>query len=381
MTVAYNPEKRSEKLKILIKCMERVVEESPPAYKETAQLLVELLRSRNRATGIYPETFIAMSNRGGGKTYPFTKCLLYAIMDYGFKIGLQCRTKTQMGAHFRGVFGAVLADVFPEWTLKEKITSGLYEVVTLTKEEEVREIGYVLPLNSAYSLKDHSSRIKDCDVLFLDEFQSTDSVPDEMDKYDSLHITIARGSDDDGEDYGTRYLPTILCSNSLSITNKYLAFFGIMGKIQKNTKLYRGEGVSLLRFRNDTVADNQKRTAYYRSKIHTRQSESDIDNAWLNDSDACIGKPEGRSYYVATVIDGSIKYGIHYYYEAGMYHLSRAIDKTSREVYVLQPGGQLNASTLKSAYIFGILRDSYSRGLVTFADQGLKSCMDKIFIF
>lgn len=381
MTVVYNPEKRSEKLKILIKCMERVAEESPPAYKETAQLLVELLRSRNRATGIYPETFITMSNRGGGKTYPFTKCLLYAAMDHGFKIGLLCRTKTQMGAHFRGVFGAVLADVFPEWTLKEKITSGLYEVVTLTKEEEVREIGYVMPLNSAYSLKDHSSRIKDCDVLFLDEFQSTDSVPDEMDKYDSLHITIARGSDEDGEDYGTRYLPTVLCSNSLSITNKYLAFFGIMSKIQKNTKLYRGEGVSLLRFRNDTVADNQKRTAYYRSKIHTRQSESDLDNAWLNDSDACIGKPEGRSYYVATVIDGAIKYGIHYYYEAGMYHLSRTIDKTSREVYVLQPGGQLNASTLKSAYIFGILRDSYSRGLVTFADQGLKSCMDKIFIF
>ena len=118
MTVSYNPEKRSEKLKILIKCMERVVEESPPAYKETAGLLVELLRSRNRATGIYPETFMAMSNRGGGKTYPFTKCLLYAAMDHGFKIGLLCRTKTQMGAHFRGVFGAVLSDVFPEWTLK-----------------------------------------------------------------------------------------------------------------------------------------------------------------------------------------------------------------------------------------------------------------------
>lgn len=377
--IIYNPCVRHEKLKVLIKCMEQVVDESPAAYKETSAMLLDLLKSKNKGTGIFPETFMAMSNRGGGKTYPFTKCMMYAAMKHDFKIGLLCRTKNQLGKYWNGVFGGVLDDVFSDWHCSEKICSQLYSEVYMELDEERKHIGYVLPLNSAYGLKNHSSAIKDCDVLFMDEFQSPDGIPDEMDKYDTMHITIARGSDG-GTDYGTRYLPTVLCSNSLSITNKYMSFFGLMSKIQINTKLYRGEGISLLRFKNEVVAGNQVRTAYYRSKIKTAQSASDIDNAWLNDNNACIGKPEGQSYYVATVIDGNVKYGVHYYYENGMYYVGRNIDSGSKNVYVIQPGGELNTSVIKTAYVFGVLREAYSRGLCMFSDQALKSCMDKLFI-
>lgn len=375
----YDPCKRHEKLDILIKCMERVVDESPAAYKETAGMLVDLLKSRHKSTGVYPETFMAMSNRGGGKTYPFTKALMLAAMKYDFKIGLLCRTKNQLGKYWNGVFGGVLDDIWGEWKCTEKICSKLYSEVVMECEDERKIVGYVLPLNSAYQLKNHSSLIKDTDVLFMDEFQSPDSVPDEMDKYDTMHITIARGSDD-GVDYGVRYLPTIMASNSLSITNKYMAFFDLMSKIQSNTKLYRGEGISLLRFKNEVVAGNQMRTAYYRSKIKTAQSASDIDNAWLNDNNACIGKPEGQSYYVATVIDGGIRYGVHHYYESGMYYVGRNVDGSCRNVYVLQPGGELNVSVIKTGYVFDMLRNAYSRGLCMFSDQSLKSCMDKLFI-
>lgn len=381
MSAIYNPYVRHEKLEILIKCMERVRDESPPAYVEVANLWIEMLKSKNKSTGLYPETFMAMSNRQGGKTYPVTKCLLYAAMDYGLKIGLLCRTKSQIGNHFRGVFGKALDDVLPGWSVKEKICSEMYGLVTVKKEDEVKEIGFVLPLNLASKIKDHSSQVCEADVIFLDEFQSKDSIPDEMDKYDMMHGTIARGAETDGIDYGARYLPTILCSNSLSITNKYMAFFGLMSKIQKNTKMYRGEGISLIRFQNEVVAENQRRTAYYRSKVMTKQALSDIDNAWLNDSDACIGRPEGQSYYMATVIDGNVKYGVHYYYDAGMYYIGRNVDSSSRRTYVLQPGGQLNTATLRTAYIFQELRDAYSQGLVMFADQGLKSLIDKIFIY
>lgn len=377
--IIYDPCVRHEKLEILIKCMERVVDESPAAYKETAGMLLDLLKSRNKSSGVYPETFMAMSNRGGGKTYPFTKCLMWAAMKYDFKIGLLCRTKNQLGGYWRGVFGGVLDDIWNDWKCTEKKMSDLYSAVIMECEDDRKVVGYVLPLNSAYGLKNHSSEIKDCDVLFMDEFQSPDSVPDEMDKYDTMHITIARGSDG-GVDYGTRYLPTILCSNSLSITNKYMAFFGLMSKIQSNTKLYRGEGISLLRFKNEVVAGNQMRTAYYRSKIKTAQSASDIDNAWLNDNSACVGRPEGRSEYVATVIDGNVKYGVHFYYEVGMYYVGRNIDSGCRNVYVVQPGGELNVGMLKTGYVFSVLRDYYSRGLVMFSDQSLKGNMEKIFM-
>lgn len=377
--LVYDPCKRHEKLDILIKCMERVVNESPAAYKDTAKLLLELLNSKNKGTGVYPETFMAMSNRGGGKTYPFTKCLMWAAMKYDFKIGLLCRTKNQLGKYWNGVFGGVLDDIWNEWTCTEKVCSQLYSEVIMEFDEERKCVGYVLPLNSAYGLKNHSSLIKDTDVLFMDEFQSPDGIPDEMDKYDTMHITIARGADG-GIDYGTRYLPTILCSNSLSITNKYMAFFGLMSKIQSNTKLYRGEGISLLRFKNEVVAGNQMRTAYYRSKIKTAQSASDIDNAWLNDNTSCIGKPEGQSTYMATVIDGKVRYGVHYYQECGMYYLGRNIDSSCRNVYVVQPGGELNVSVIRGGWIFGELRNAYSKGLCMFSDQSLKECMDKLFI-
>lgn len=377
--LVYNPCIMHEKLEVLIKCMQRVVDESPSAYKETSAMLLDLLKSRNKGTGIYPETFMAMSNRGGGKTYPFTKCFMWAAMKYDFKIGLLCRTKNQLGKYWAGVFGGVIDDIWNDWVCTEKVCSQLYSEVYMECEEERKCIGYVLPLNSAYGLKNHSSLIKDTDVLFMDEFQSPDGIPDEMDKYDTMHITIARGADN-GVDYGTRYLPTILCSNSLSITNKYMAFFGLMSKIQSNTKLYRGEGISLLRFKNEVVAGNQVRTAYYRSKIKTAQSASDIDNAWLNDNTACIGKPEGQSYYVATVIDGNVKYGVHYYYESGMYYLGRNIDSSCRQVYITQAGGELNVNVLKTGYIFSALREAYSRGLCMFSDQSLKACMDKIFL-
>lgn len=379
MDLIYNPCIRHEKLEILIKCMQRVVDESPAAYKETAAMLLDLLCSKNKGTGVYPETFMAMSNRGGGKTYPFTKCLMWAAMKYDFKIGLLCRTKNQLGKYWNGVFGGVLDDIWNEWKCEEKVCSKLYSEVIMECEDERKSVGYVLPLNSAYGLKNHSSLIKDCDVLFMDEFQSPDGIPDEMDKYDTMHITIARG-DDGGVDYGARYLPTILCSNSLSITNKYMAFFGLMSKIQSNTKLYRGEGISLLRFKNEVVAENQMRTAYYRSKMKTAQSASDIDNAWLNDNGACVGKPEGKSYYVATVIDGSVRYGVHYYYESGLYYVGRNIDSSCRSVYSTMAGSELNSPVIKTAYVFAQLRAAYSSGTCMFSDQALKECMSKIFL-
>ena len=76
-----------------------------------------------------------------------------------------------------------------------------------------------------------------------------------------------------------------------------------------------------------------------------------------------------------------MKYGVHYYYDAGMYYIGRNVDSSSRRTYVIQPGGQLNTATIRTAYIFQELRDAYSHGLVMFADQGLKSLIDKIYIY
>lgn len=381
----YDPKKRPEILDILTECMQRVADEAPAVYKEVCLNIIKMLQKCNKS-GIWPETFFVMSNRVGGKTYSVSKMILYAAMSYGVKFGLHCRTMGQLGKFANGVMHRVLEDAFPEWTMSEKVVSKFYSEIWMSRvgEDEVKErvlVGYVLPLNSDSRLKDVSSILSDIEVMFMDEFQSSDSVPEETDKFVNIHHTVARGVSRDGVNYGVRYLPTFMCSNSLSVTNKYLALFDIMGKIQSNTKLYRGPGVSLLRFKNESVAENQRTTAFNMS-VGSRSDvvASNIDNAWLNDNNACVEKPNGwgQSYYICTIISGKDKYGVSYYGDMGYYYVSRSIDKTGT-VYNITPGGVANVPLLRSAIVFGNLREHYGRGLCRFSDQGVKGVMDIIF--
>lgn len=381
----YDPYVKPEILEILIKCMRRVVNESPPAYREAAEMMLKLLERPNKS-GMWPETFFAMSNRVGGKTYSFGKCLMYAAMDYEVKIGLYCRKMKKMGKYASGVFQKVVEDCYEGWTMKEKKVSDIYTEIWMYKTgeegEEPKHIGYVLPLNSDSDLKDCSSEISKVEVMLMDEFQSSDSVPDETDKFINIHDTVARGISRDGVNYGVRYLPTIMLSNSLSITNKYLALYHLMDKIQSNTKFYRGEGVSLLRFKNEAVAENQAKTAFHRSIKGANILESNIDNAWLNDSGACVAKPDnwGQSYYVCTVIDGDTKYGVSWYPRSGLYYVNRSIDETDPNVFNITPGGVENVTLLRRTGVFISLRKAYMNGCCRFSDQPLKSVAEKWFL-
>lgn len=386
MKLVYDPYKKPYILGTMEKCLERVVEEAPPVYKEYAQMMLDMIRKANKA-GLWPETYFIMSNRVGGKTYTMGKTLMYMAMDYDIKIGLYCRKMKKMGKYARGVFKQVLMDCYPNYEMKEVKVSDIYTEIHMIREwddddKEDRLIGYVLPLNSDSDLKDSSSELSSIEVMFMDEFQSSDSVPDETDKFINIHDTVARGKSRDGNNYGVRYLPTIMCSNSLSITNKYLALFKLMNKIQSNTKLYRGDGVSLLRFKNNNVADNQMKTAFHRSIAGAKILESNIDNAWLNDNNACVGKPDnwGKSHYICTVVDGTDKYGISWYPKMGYYYISRVIDKTDINVYNISPGGVENVPLLRKTNAFEALRRAYSNGMCRFADQALKGFIEKLWL-
>lgn len=394
MMIEYDAYKKQEILEVFIRCLERVARESPPAYKEYVEMMIDMFRKPNKK-GLWPETYFIMSNRVGGKTYSIGKALMSMAMDYGIKIGIYCRKMKKMGKFARGIFQQVLCDVYPDWTMKEVTVSKIYsEIWMIRKKEEATEddktvektekvlVGYVVPLNSDSDLKDCSSILAEIEIMFMDEFQSSDTVPDEIDKYINIHDTIARGESRDGVNYGVRYLPTILCSNSLSITNKYLAAFRLMDKIQSNTKLYRGNGVSLLRFKNENVAGNQKRTAFHMSLEGNHVLESNIDNAWLNDNMACVAKPDGwgRGYYSCTMIDGEDKYGVTWYPEQDLYFIGRTIDKTCVSIYNISPCGVDNLPMIRGLPIFIELRKHYTAGLCRFSDMSVKKIIEKLWL-
>lgn len=387
--LVYDPYVKPYILGVMEECLERVVEESPPVYREYSEMMLNMIRKPNKQ-GLWPETYFIMSNRVGGKTYTIGKTLLRMAMDHDIKIGLYCRKMKKMGKYARGVFKQVMIDCYPLWEMKEVKVSDIYTEIWMVRrsddedldESEKRHIGFVLPLNSDSDLKDSSSELAQIEVMFMDEFQSSDSVADETDKFINIHDTVARGKSRDGNNYGVRYLPTIMCSNSLSITNKYLALFRLMDKIQPNTKLYRGDGVSLLRFKNENVAGNQMKTAFHRSLAGQKILESNIDNAWLNDNNACVAKPDGwgQSYYMCTIIDGDMKYGVSWYPETGYYYIGRTIDKTDTKIYNISPGGVENVPLLRKTNIFEALRRSYANGTCRFSDQAIKCLMEKIWI-
>lgn len=387
--LVYDPYKKPWILGLMVECMEQVVEESPPVYREYASMMLDMLKKPNKS-GLWPETYFIMSNRVGGKTYTIGKMILKMAMRHDIKFGLYCRKMKKMGKYARGVFKQVLIDCYPLWEMKEVKVSDIYTEVWMIRrsddedidESEKRLVGFVLPLNSDSDLKDSSSELAQIEIMFMDEFQSNDSVSDETDKYINIHDTVARGKSRDGNNYGVRYLPTILCSNSLSITNKYLALFKLMDKIQSNTKLYRGEGVSLLRFKNENVAGNQMLTAFHKSLAGQKILESNIDNAWLNDNNACVAKPDGwgQSYYMCTIIDGEEKYGVSWYPDLDIYYISRVIDKTDRKIYNISPGGVENVPLLRKTNIFVELRRAYADGTCRFSDQALKNLMEKIYL-
>lgn len=394
MKIEYDPYKKKEITDIIVRCLGRVANETPPVYREYAEMMADMFSKPNKA-GLWPETYFIMSNRVGGKTYTIGKTLMYMAMDYDIKFGLLCRKMKKMGKYAQGVLDQVLKDVYPEWTMKEISVSKIYTEIWMikrgseeleggkTKETvEKKLIGYVLPLNSDADLKDYSSVLSSIEVMFMDEFQSDDSVPDETDKFVNIHDTVARGESRDGINYGVRYLPTIMCSNSLSITNKYMALFELMSKIQSNTRLYRGDGVSLLRFKNENVSGNQRKTAFHRSVKSSSVLDSNIDNAWMNDNNACVCKPDnwGQSYYMCTIVDGDNEYSVTWYPKMDYYYIGRSIDRSDPKVYNITPGGVVNVPLLRKTNMFICLRRAYEHGLCMFSDQTIKNVMEKLYL-
>lgn len=345
----------------------------------------KLLTKRDR-NGLEPGIFAAISNRTGGKTYGIAQVLLKYNQMTGGEIGLICKTQTDLGMIGQGVLGAVLRDKYPSWTLVENVskTKRFSELIlrrNLDPEDkdavEERRLGFVFALNAAAKLKDYSSLFVGVDVLFMDEFQGDTYLSKEVDKLILLVGSVARGGEE-----GVRYVPLIMCSNSLSIENPYFVAWGIVSKIQSDTKFYRGDGLVLERFTNEYSAKAQRESAFIRAFSGADMVKCSVDNSWLNDDYSCIAKPEkswGRSVYIATLEEGENRYGVRRY-DNGFFYINRSFDESCPTVYAISVDGVENAPLLRTGAIFQTLIDRFRRGRVRFSDLSVKNLIYKFFI-
>ena len=375
----------TEKIKFVLEHLRDV----PDAFKESTEMMKKWLM-RPDPDGLPPEIFVSISNRTGGKTYFVAYLLMELWMKFGTTFMLLARTGTELGNTAGGIFSSVLEE-FPGFTIVEQVRiNNVYsEIMIIYDEEEVtaagdgestetkkckETLGYVLAINASDKIKKISSMFYDSDIMFMDEFQADKYVPKEVDKFANIHMSVARG-----HGKASRYVPVIMCSNSLSIINPYFSEWHLDSKIQENTKFYRESGLSLLRFVNDEVAKQQSESRFNTVFKNNRQINSNITNSWLNDSRSCISKPAkdwGNRTYVATFIADDSKYALRVY-DNGIYYVNRSVDETHNNVYALSVDGSENVECARRSVPLLCLRDKFLKGMARFSDLQCKVDMLK----
>lgn len=362
-----------EKIKF---CLEHL-RDVPDDYKESTKLLNKWMTTPDKE-GIMPEIFATISNRTGGKTYYIAYLLMDLYKRFGTQFALYTRSGTQLGNVVSGIFTAVMEE-FPGYTIEEKIAvQNVYSEIYIkwTEKEDDKDVqrcelaGFVLVLNASTKIKNYSSAFYDVEIMFMDEFQASQYLPKEVDKWIDIHMSVARG-----HGQSSRCVPVIMASNSLSIINPYFKNWGLESKIQEDTKLYRGVGLSLLRFVNDSVAGKQRESRFNKACESSEIFKSNIDNAWLNDSRSCVCKPNGtwgRGSYICTFIHGKNKYGM-YSYTNGIYYIGRNIDIQCPNIFAMSVEGAENIETAKRCLPLMVFRDQFMKGNGRFSDISLKA--------
>lgn len=120
--------------------------------------------------------------------------------------------------------------------------------------------------------------------MFLDEFQSETNhyCPDEIRKFQSIHVTIARGK---GKQY--RYVRTILASNSVTMLNPYYKSMGIHKMLRNDTKFLRGHGWVMEQTFNESASKSLSSSGFSKA-FDDGYSDYASQNVYLNDNETFI---------------------------------------------------------------------------------------------
>lgn len=267
--------------------------------------------------GNTPEIFIVDGNRSDGKTTWFSKKLVNDFKKHGKKFMLIKRYKNQLKNSEKKFFKLIGEHWFKHDILTaESREQGSYYELFLNK----KPCGYVCDLNSAYKLKDMSQFFSDTDQMFLDEFQALEYVPEEFNKFFTLHFSVARG-------FGSvsRYVPVYMCCNHISSINPYykaLKCGAAVDSIEKG--FYKGDGFVIERDFNTKVMELQKQSAFNRAFSGTDIYNHSVLNESLTDNFSFVERVKTSKFqYICNIIvDGEyislvrvldVK-GVHYYF-------------------------------------------------------------------
>lgn len=340
------------------------------------------------ANGKKPEIFIVCSRvRGPGKTTGITKKLLERALKTGEKFVIVCRKKGHIGNYAPGMLKGS-ADMVGGYQVEEKVgIQGLYSNVYLTKttydeeglEEEDKEkihVAYVVSLRGAYDIKQISSLFVDTWCSVQDEFiaqsesEYITSPSDEPTLLMNLHTSLARGG---GK--SVRYYPHFMMANCIDVLNPYFIALGLVGKLQPNTRKYRGDGVVYMRYESDVIAKEHADSPFNRAfKSHSNENDFQ-DNSWLVTSSSLTGKPPaewGTPYYKFNLHNGKNFMRVAIYEKSFVYMLDYGREKGLRTFAVQEPEPGEIMWDAPGVTIRKLMREWFKKGQLRFRKEQVK---------
>lgn len=278
------------------------------------------LLSMKDINGNTPELYLCTSNRSAGKTTYFSRYLVNRFKKYGEKFMLLYRFNYELDS----VSDKFFKDIQGLFFQNDKMTdvskmNGIYHDLLLNDVP----CGYALSLNSADQIKKNSHLFSDTCRMLFDEFQSETNhyCNKEIDKFQSVHKSVSRG-----QGKQSRYVPVIMCGNTVSIINPYYIGLGITNTLQKNTNFLKGDGYVLEQGFNESAALASKESAFERAFKDSNYTLYAGQNVYLNDNSCFIQKISGKSNYICTLKYMGKMYGVRECTDEGFLYVDNTPD-------------------------------------------------------
>ena len=306
---------------------------------------------------------MVLSNRGGGKTFHFTR---WAIDDF---------KKTKKQTVWVRRYGTELTDAEKGILVKNRFFDAVKEFYPddeLTIDGSCGLVNgevaiFFVALSTSRQMK--SVNFPDVNKIIYDEFLITDGrngyLKAEVEIFLDLYETVARLRDD---------VRAILLANNISVVNPYFLFWNIKPKINKR---FTVQGQVCVEFFLDSDFVNAKKQTRFGQLVQgTRYGDYAIENKSLLDTDTFIEDKTPKSEFILGMKYDGIVYGFWVDYQVGLIFVNKQYDPSSYSLYCInkddhEPNLLLIKSLSDSKRVQRIVF-AFRNGLLRFSDMQVK---------
>lgn len=327
------------------------------AYYDGTKLL-----SMSDLNGNKPELYLCTTNRTGGKTTFFNRLELNRFIRTKQKFVLLYRYNYELTDCVEKFYKDIGTLFFNDHYMDSK-SHGKGSYYSLYFDEEL--CGYAIALNNADMIKKYSHIFNEVTSILFDEFQSETNhyCPDEINKFISIHTSIARGQ---GKQY--RYVPVYMLSNAVSIINPYYTELGITERLNSDTKFLKGDGYVLEQGFIESASEAQLNSGFNKAFKKNKYVAYASENIYLNDNAAFIEKPNGKSHYICTIKYNGNNFSFREFSELGIIYCDDKPDLTHPiKISVTTDDHQINYVMLKkNDFLLQQMRFLFEKGCFRF---------------